>query len=209
MLNRGPASPPPGYRNHLHERLSYADPPTLSRDNIGLTSVPPPCSSSMPWLSARGDHADRLPGGVRKLKDFDIDGSMRYLFRASPRPRRALDRAPQARGRGSARSAARRQPDQRVLQGSVRGACLTGWPVVRYTIELSTFRLTATVPRGVVASARKSRGRVRRRSGLGFLGLLWYPAAGGLRFGDDGGGLPVMPALPWDESPFNSLALGS
>jgi len=38
----------------------------------------------MPWLSARGDLADRLPGGVRKLKDFDIDGSMRYLFRASP-----------------------------------------------------------------------------------------------------------------------------
>ena len=50
---------------------------------------------------------------------------------------------------------------------------------------------------------------MRRRSGLGFLGLLWYPAAGGLRFGDDGGGLPVVPALPWDESPFNSLALGS
>ena len=55
----------------------------------------------------------------------------------------------------------------------------------------------------------KIQGQVRRRSGLGFLGLLWYPAAGGLRFGDDDGGLPVMPVLPWDESPFNSLALGS
>ena len=50
---------------------------------------------------------------------------------------------------------------------------------------------------------------MRRRSGLGFFGPLWYPAAGGLRFGDDDGGLPVMPVLPWDESPFNSLALGS
>ena len=45
-------------------------------------------------------------------------------------------------------------------------------PSTWIVVEEVTYRLTATFPRGVVASARRSGGRVRRRSGLGFFGLL-------------------------------------
>ena len=64
-------------------------------------------------------------------------------------------------------------------------------------------------PRGVVASARKSGGMVRRRNWLGAWGLLWCCACRDWWFAGGWRGLPMMPALPWDKNPFKSLAPGS